>query len=206
MPRYKGGGKARDYDLFRGKGHVAFDWITPQLKKATGISDQTLKSEYTRLRDIAQKRLKRMAGSKLAQETYQQHAGGFPKLAELQGRGEIVNALSDVSNFLVARRGSLSGIKEVNKDIVKTLASKGVHVKTKNIADYGLFMNTMKKALGISEKDTYGSAMVTAAWDDLMANGKITSKEIQKAIDKIQGTKAAAYQIEQKAIKGIKLF
>ena len=56
MARYKKGASARDFDLFGHK--LPFYAIQPSLVKAHAVSDETLKSEYTRLRDIAQKRLK----------------------------------------------------------------------------------------------------------------------------------------------------
>ena len=86
-----------------------YDTPTDAFKAMQNKSVADLRREYSALRDIAQKRLKRMAGKPEAKETYAQHPGGFPKIRELEDRGDLVKALIDVSSFLTARRGSLSG-------------------------------------------------------------------------------------------------
>jgi len=179
MARYKKGASARDFDLFGQK--LPFFSIHPGLVKAHAVSDETLRSEYTRLRDVAQKRLKRMAGKPEAQETYAQHPGGFPKIRELEGRGDLVKALIDVSSFLTARRGSLSGIQATNKQIIKSMARKGVSVRKEDLRNYGNFMNTMRKLYHF-EQGSFASEQFQELWSKLNESGNVTQAQYEKAM------------------------
>lgn len=179
---YRKGPKARDYDLFK-ESPFSFDHIGPQLVRAHAITDKQLRAEYSRLRSIANKRLKRMAGKPEAQETYAQHAGGFPKVSGMS-RADIVHALDDVSRFLVANRGSLSGIHQSNKEIVESLAKRGIKVPEDQLAKFGSFMNAMKKALNISRGE-YGSMQIAELWTELFQKGKISQSKFEKRVKEV---------------------
>lgn len=186
MARYKKGASARDFDLFGHK--LPFYAIQPSLVKAHAVSDETLRSEYTRLRDIAQKRLKRMAGKPEARETYSQHAEGFPKIRELEDRGDLVRALIDVSSFLTARRGSMSGIRETNKQIIRTMADKGITIRKQDLRNYGNFMTAMRKLYHF-DRGEYASDQFRDLWIRLNESGSVTQaqyeKEIQETVARI---------------------
>lgn len=179
---YRKGPKARDYDLFK-ESPFSFDDIGPQLIRAHAITDDQLKAEYIRLRAIANKRLKRMEGHPEAQETYQAHAEGFPKVKGMS-RSEVVYALHDVSQFIVADRGSLSGIRKTNKKIAKSLERKGIHVPKDQLAKFGTFMNAMKKALGINRGD-YASQQIAELWSELFQKGKISQSAFEKRVKEV---------------------
>ena len=178
---YKGGARARDFDLFGSD--LRFEWISPQLARATAISDKTLRSEYSRLRSIANKRLQRMAGKPEAEGTYNQYPGGFPKLKGMS-RADVVRNLSRVTDFLVAERGSLSGIHYSNKKIAKSLKEKGINVPADQIAKFGTFMNAMKKALGINRGE-YGSYQIAELWNELFQKGKISQSKFEKRVKEV---------------------
>lgn len=182
MARYKKGASARDFDLFGPQ--LQFSWITPQLVKAEAVTTDTLKKEYTRLRDIAQKRIKRMQGKPEAAGTLAQlPEGGFPKL-QGQDRESIVMNLIDISSFLTARRGSLSGIREMNKQVTETLAKKGIDVPKDQLNNFGTFMGAMRKALNIKRGD-YASGQVASIYSDLLERGKISKTAVKKKINEI---------------------
>lgn len=157
--------------------------IGPQLIRATAVSDAQLRSEYSRLRSIANKRIKRMAGKAEAQETFSQHSAGFPKVAGMN-RSDLVYALDDVTQFLTAERGSLSGIRHSNKKIQKTLASRGISVPQDQLAKFGSFMNAMKKALGVNRGD-YASQQIAELWSKLFQKGKISQKKFEKRVKEV---------------------
>lgn len=178
---YKGGSRARDFDLF--SSDLRFEWISPQLARATAISDKTLRSEYSRLRSIANKRLQRMAGKPEAAGTYERLPEQFPKLKGMS-REDVVRSLGDVSEFLTASRGSLSGIRKSNKRIQKKLKERGISVPDDQIAKFGAFMNAMKKALGISRGE-YGSAQIAELWNELFQKGKISQSKFEKRVKEV---------------------
>ncbi len=183
MARYKGGGRARQEDVYD-PAKLREEWITPQLAKAKYPSDQVLRSEYSRLRSIAMKRLQRMEGKSEAQETLAQHAEGFPTLKEIgPDRSDVVTALGDLSRFLSAKRSSISGIRESNKRITAALQAKGINVSQSDLKEYGKFMNRMKRAFGVGE-GSYGSQRIADAWNELKQKGRVTQSDMKKALDK----------------------
>lgn len=179
---YRKGPKARDYDLFK-ESPYSFDDIGPQLVRAHAVTDKQLRADYSRLRSIANKRLQRMEGKSEAQETYAQHAGGFPKVSGMS-RSDLVHALHDVSKFLVADRGSLSGIHRTNKKIAESLEKKGIKVPEDQLAKFGSFMNAMKKALNISRGE-YGSYQIAELWTELFQKGKISQSKFEKRVKEV---------------------
>jgi polyhydroxyalkanoate synthesis regulator phasin len=179
---YRKGPKARDYDLLK-QSPFSFDDIGPQLIRAHAVTDKQLSAEYSRLRSIANKRLQRMEGKPEAQETYAQHAGGFPKVSGMS-RSDIVHALHDVTRFLVADRGSLSGIHRTNKKIAESLKEKGINVPEDQLAKFGSFMNAMKKALNISRGE-YGSHQIAELWTELFQKGKISQSKFEKRVKEV---------------------
>lgn len=178
---YKGGARARDFDLFGPD--LRFEWISPQLTRATTISDKTLRAEYSRLRSIANKRLQRMEGKEEAAGTYDRLPDQFPKLKGMS-RADVVRALGDVSEFLTAKRGSLSGIRESNKQIQESLNERGINVPRDQIAKFGSFMNAMKKALGIARGD-YASSQIAELWTELFQKGKISQSKFEKRVKEV---------------------
>lgn len=181
--RYKGGAKAIKFgsDLFTGE--LDYSWINPYLKTAHAVSDATIRKEYSRLRSIANKRIKRMEGKPEATGTYERLPDQFPKLKGMS-RNDVVNALMNVTNFLTADRGSLSGIRETNKKIQESLKEKGINVPKDQIAKFGAFMNAMKKALGISRGE-YGSQQIAELWTDLFQKGKISQSKFEKRVKEV---------------------
>ena len=176
---YRKGPKARDYDLLK----FQIGQLGPQMIRAHAITDAQLRAEYSRLRSVANKRIKRMEGHPEAQETYAEHAGGFPKVKGMS-RSDLVYALADVSRFLTADRGSLSGIRKTNEKIVESLKRKGINVPKSQLAKFGSFMNAMKKALGINRGD-YASQQIAELWNELFQKGKISQSKFEKRVKEV---------------------
>ena len=180
--RYRKGAKARDYDLFYNE-PIKLRQITPQLIRAHAVSDETIRKEYSKMRDIAQKRIQRMAGHPEAEATYEKYKDAFPKTKGLT-REQLVHALMNVSDFLVAKRGSLTGIRLVNEETRKTLKERGIEIPKDQLANFGRFMNAMKKALNINRGD-YGSDQVADLWTELFEKGKISQSKFEKRIREV---------------------
>ena len=184
MARYRGAGKARGLDTGLFTSDLPFAEINPRLKTAEKYSDAFLRKEYTRQRDIAQKRLKRLAESDVGGWVLEQHPNGFPKLKELPDRDALVYALIDVAHYLSAERSSVSGIKRVAKDTAASLSQQtGIDIQKEQLANFGRFMNSMKKQLGLKE-GTYEVKYIAEVWSDLKNKGKITKKELREAVAK----------------------
>lgn len=97
------------------------DWYTPAELKGFNLSD--LKKEYTALRDITQKRIKRM-NERFPdyKETAYYPQGGFPKIGELKKQSKspaeferkLRSGLSDLSKFVNTPSTTVSGQTEIN--------------------------------------------------------------------------------------------
>ena len=113
------------------------------------IDDATLRKEYTRLRDIAQKRLQRLGASEVSKNSsiYVSNVGAFPTIKQMGG---IVNKykLIKLARFVANSMSTVKGQKENITNTVKSLKASGIKSVTKeNIADYGAMMEYIR-ALG----------------------------------------------------------
>ena len=136
------------------------------------------------MRDIAQKRLQRMEKAGVGDWILEQHPHGFKKLKEIKDRDALVMELSKVSRFLSAKRSSVSGIKDTAKKTAASIEEKTkIKIAPDQLSNYGHFINAMKKYLGM-KKGTYESKYIVEVWSDLKNKGKITKKDLTKAVEK----------------------
>lgn len=87
-------------------------------------TERELRQEYTRLRDIMRKSMKRMEKEWAWTDTYQYYKDRYPKLSELKDRKSIETALFDVAKFITkaphakemqeARKATLKRINEAH--------------------------------------------------------------------------------------------
>lgn len=138
MPRYAGGSYAST---------VRFSWQREQYTP-TGLQNvptNQIKKEYTRLRDIAMKRLNRLAASKYAgygkaQEFLHQYAPRFQKIKDIPEK-RLRSALADLRYFLESPYGSVSGYRDVRRKQLQTLQEHGYDfVNEDNLDDFQDFM------------------------------------------------------------------
>lgn len=77
--------------------------------------DSKIRKEYTRLRDIAQKRLKRLSQDPISgtSDVYKEFAGGFPTIKSMRGdRKTLEQALTDVARFVRTKESTVGGARE----------------------------------------------------------------------------------------------
>ena len=161
MARYRGGnttGRALKFPR---------EYYYPEALKAGSLTDQQMRQEYSRLRAIANKRLQRFEGTKYENsQTYLRSAGKYVPLAAIGSQRELLMKLAEVSRFVTAKEGSVSGIKAANRKRVATFRERGLDfVNMENIQDFGEFMEWARdsgheRVYG-SEKtsDVYGQAV-----------------------------------------------
>ena len=123
------------------------NWYTPANLKSMIMSGDkaqisAVRKEYTRLRDIAQKRLKRLAQAGYEEtEAYKRNINHYPKLSEIKTDYELMGRLSDLSRFITAKGSTVSGRKEIEQKTLETLHSHGYNfVTSDNLWDFGKFM------------------------------------------------------------------
>lgn len=116
---------------------------TPILKTARNpLSEKEMRAEYSRLRAIASKRLKRLGGQvETTDSYYNYYKDMFPKLSELKSKKSVAVKLMVVHDFLVSDMSSLTGRKQIQRKTLRTLKERGYgFVNAANISQFGEFM------------------------------------------------------------------
>ena len=110
------------------------------------IDDATLRKEYTRLRDIAQKRLQRLGQSEQGRESdiYVFNVGAFPTIKKMGGKVNKYNMIK-LARFVANDMSTVRGQKAVISKTVKSLNAVGITSVTKgNLDDYGDMMEYIR--------------------------------------------------------------
>lgn len=147
MPRYAGGS---------GRSAVSFKWQREEYTPTglQGVPTQEINKEYSRLRDIAMKRMTRLEKSvnseefgdmKQARNFLNYYAPRFKKLKDIKSPKQLRRALSDLRYYLDSPYGSVAGYKDVRRKQIQTLHEHGLTwINTKNIAEFQDFMEWIK--------------------------------------------------------------
>lgn len=121
-------------------------WYTPSEIKAKleagGDLEREVRKEYTRLRDISQKRLKRLKAAGYADtDVYKKNVKHYPKLANIKSKSELAQRLSDLSRFVGSSQSTVKGLKERERKVLQTLRENGYkYIDESNLSDFGEFM------------------------------------------------------------------
>lgn len=114
-------------------------------------SNKELRAEYSRLRDICQKRLKRLGQSEFnTSQVYLYNKDRFKGLRDIpltaRGNSELRHLLSDMERFLSAETSTVSGAKAHRSKTLNTLHSHGYGFVTEaNIKQFGDFMEALRE-------------------------------------------------------------
>ena len=111
----------------------------------------TMRSEYTRMRDVAQKRIKRLAKQFPESKAYQNNAKGFAKLKDLDPR-DFPKAFAELAKFVRAKGSTVTGQKQIKEKTIKTWQDQGLNLNSKNYDKTIKILEEMRK-----QKIVYGS-------------------------------------------------
>lgn len=113
-----------------------------------------LRSEYTRMRDTAQKRIKRIQEAGFGFSKYiQERPEGFPKLKDIDER-DLPQAMNELYRFLSARTSTLAGQRETMRKTIETFKSSGVDITPQ---EYPKFIEVLEKLRKSKMKQLYDS-------------------------------------------------
>ena len=131
-------------------------WYTVQGAETmarVGIKDDmaTMRAEYTRMRDVAQKRIKRLGKQFPESKAYQTHAKGFAKLKDLDPR-DFPKAFAELAKFVRAKGSTVTGQKQIKEKTIKTWQDQGLNLNSKNYDMVIKILEEMRK-----QKIVYGS-------------------------------------------------
>lgn len=129
------------------------NWYTPSEIKAKleagGDLEKEVRKEYTRLRDISQKRLKRLAAAGYSNtEVYQRNIHHYPILKDIKTKSELAQRLSDLSRFIGSTQSTVKGLKAREQKTLESLRESGyTFVNESNLKDFGDFMEQYRDQL-----------------------------------------------------------
>lgn len=162
--------------------------ITPQthrdlyrldaIKHGDMWTEETIKYEYTRLRRIANDRLKRLAKSEFNRSEYlQQFKGGFKPTSKYENMAELRAGLSEVARFVSAKTSSVTGQRAYRKKTLETLHERGyTFVNKSNFVEFGKFMEAWRAD---KEAQSYGSIAATELYEQVKKK-KLDVDEVQE--------------------------
>ena len=129
------------------------DRVTVDQAKIMMRSDmKAMRSEYSRMRDIAQKRIQRLSGSEFSgSKAYTEHKKGFKKLSEIN-LADFAKAYSELSKFVTAKASSVSGQKAIRHKTIETWNRQGIPLSKENYNRTIRILEEMRK-----RKIVYGS-------------------------------------------------
>ena len=145
---------------------------------------KTLRKEYSRLRDVAHKRLMRLSQSDFAKsQTYLRYRNAFTGLRQIKPTqvSRLSKKISDLYTFLNLETSTVSGSRATSKRIIKGLQERGyTYIKTdKDLRNFGNFMD-FNRALKKGGK--YDSQRVVEMMEETDKAG-LTAKDVQKDFD-----------------------
>ena len=122
----------------------------------------TMKAEYTRMRDVAQKRIKRLGKQFPESKAYQSHKQGFAKLKDLDPR-DFPKAFAELAKFVKAKGSTVTGQKQIKEKTIKTWQDQGLNLNSKNYDKTIKILEEMRK-----QKIVYGSDKAVELADSML--------------------------------------
>ena len=166
-------------------GEYGWQYGTEYLKV---FSTNELRAEYSRLRDIAQKRLGRLSESEWTwTNIYQANKEGFPELSQLGRRKDLEEALSELGRFVYSKESSVSGLTDTRRKSLETLNRNGYSfVNEDNWREWVDYIKTYKKFFS-KGSPTPEQLKEMDALKELEKNPQEALKKFKEYIEQSQG-------------------
>lgn len=118
------------------------EYYMPEILRQGILTPEQMKAEYTRLRNVANKRLLRMQDTRFERyQSFQQNVGKFIPVSQISSERELIYRLSEVQRFITAKTSTISGIRDIERRTLESLHDSGyTFVTSKNLAEFGEFM------------------------------------------------------------------
>lgn len=134
-----------------------------QAKAMIRDNPREMRRMYTKMRDIAQKRLNRLGKSEFRESAaFRAHAGGFAKLRNIP-EANFAEAYSELSKFISAKTSTVSGQRDTMQKTINTWQKQGLNLNASNYFDVIRVLERMRK-----DKIVYGSDKAIEAAEVMM--------------------------------------
>lgn len=187
------------------------EWYTPY--GIANLTDKQLRDEYTRMRDAAQKRVKRLISSEFAgSQAARQYGRGFAKLGTLTvrppktagaeereiarqaTRKNIEAEFMRMSVFLRSPEVSVAGLRERRAHNIKLLREHGYAVNNRNYMKYVKFLEAMRRRYGAKIFDSDQAADLFSAAE----RAHLTPEQLENMVVRYQeGGEEGAQQMHE---------
>lgn len=142
-----------------------------------GIPKNEIRKEYTRLRDILNKRIQRIQESTFSNQGIAgKFPGGLPKLADIAPE-DLPYMLQQAATALTSKSGSLKGLQQRQKSAIESFRERGY--TQINESNFKEFVNFLEEAKERGLGKVYGSEDVVNLYENSQAIG-ISQDEIMK--------------------------
>lgn len=157
-----------------------YDWYAPvHIRNLIKSGDKAaVRKEYTRLRDISQKRLKRMAKTDFTRtQIFKKNINHYPKLKDIQSDIELASRLSDLSRFVKTSMSTVSGQeKYIKKSLITLHKNSYTFVNRENFFDFADFMEEYRaQALDM----IYDSGEATDVFEEMVVKRKMDPLDVE---------------------------
>lgn len=146
-------------------------FLADKYEEDIGLIDRAaIRADYSQLRKIANKRLKRFEGTQWVKSSiYKFNKNRFKRLDEIKSPEELAHLLVEVKEFIENPVSTITGQRRQIKRKVEYLREIGfTFVNTKNFSDFAMFMDRMR-ALSLSS--LYDSEQAAEVWNKLRKEG-----------------------------------
>ena len=146
--------------------------------KSGSLTLKEMRSEYSRLRKIANSRLAALGRSRFSgTQAYILNVGKYVTLANIETERDLMYKLHDLAKFVTAKSGSVSGQYEIRRNALKSLRDRGIYfVNEKNFELFGQYMEE-SRVRGIAK--IYGSERIAELFRTAVKKG-INPQELFK--------------------------
>lgn len=154
------------------------EYYYPEALKSGVLTREEMRAEYSKLRAIANRRLQALGNSEFSSsQSYLRNRNKFSPLSEITTERELIMKLYEVKKFTSARSGSVSGLRDIQRQTLETAQERGLTFLNKNnIAAFGQFMEEARQK-GYSK--IYGSERIAELFGTA-ARKQLDPKEIMK--------------------------
>ena len=136
------------------------EYYYPEGLRSGTLTPEEMRKHYSYLRKIANKRLKRFVGSEFEDaQSYIKNAGKFVPLSEINNERELMLKLYEVNKFVRARSSSVTGLKQIRKEMIETFHDRGfTWINKNNVKQFGDYMEYMRAKYGARQFDSERAA------------------------------------------------
>ena len=147
------------------------EYYYPEALRSGTLTPQEMRTHYSYLRKIANKRLKNFVGSEFEDaQSYNKNVGKFVTLSEINNERELMFKLYEVNKFIRARSSSVTGLKQIRREAIETFHDKGfTWVNSNNYKEFTDYMEYMRTKY---KSKQYDSKRALALYD-MMQTGSV---------------------------------